>query len=296
MTDAPPADFTAPLLDHTTLDLAVARRITYRIEQSFRYSYAAPVTALSQRLVAVPRQRHGDTRRRAHAVTVSGTTARRRTSQDQTGNTVVHLSAPYVAEAVEFRIDAILDRVRDERPERLDPALLDDPRLRTPTRLTAPDDRLRRLAAAVTRAGGGPLEVADRACRRVHEAIGYEYGLTNVLTTAAEALAGGRGVCQDSAHVMVAVCQLAGLPARYVSGHLLGQGGTHAWVEVLVADRDAAVAVAFDPCHGRRTDGRYVTVAVGRDYSDVAPTSGTFVGPPGGQLTTSRLVGVIAIG
>ena len=53
-------------------------------------------------------------------------------------------------------------------------------------------------------------------------------------TTAAEALAGGRGVCQDAAHIMVALARLAQVPARYVSGHLLGQGGTHAWVEVVV--------------------------------------------------------------
>ena len=60
--------------------------------------------------------------------------------------------------------------------------------------------------------------------------------MTSIATTAAEALAGGRGVCQDTAHVMIALCRAAGLPARYVSGHLLGEGGTHAWVEVIVAD------------------------------------------------------------
>ena len=61
-----------------------------------------------------------------------------------------------------------------------------------------------------------------------------QYGVTSVRTTAAQALAGGRGVCQDFAHVMLALCHIVGLPARYVSGHLLGQGGTHAWVEVVV--------------------------------------------------------------
>ena len=55
------------------------------------------------------------------------------------------------------------------------------------------------------------------------------------------------------------------------------------------------MAVPFDPCHGRRADARYVTVATGRDYADVAPTSGTYVGAPGGRLTTSRQVGVIAL-
>ena len=71
--------------------------------------------------------------------------------------------------------------------------------------------------------------------------------------------------------MMLALCHLLGLPARYVSGHLLGQGGTHAWVEVIVARADEAMAVAFDPCNGRRAGAGYVTVATGRDYGDVAP-------------------------
>jgi transglutaminase-like putative cysteine protease len=94
---------------------------------------------------------------------------------------------------------------------------------------------------------------------------------------------------------MVALCHLLGLPARYVSGHLLGQGGTHAWVEVVVARGDATVAVPFDPCYGRPTHRGYVTVAVGRDYEDVAPTSGTYVGAPSGQLTGHRRVGVVSL-
>jgi transglutaminase-like putative cysteine protease len=94
---------------------------------------------------------------------------------------------------------------------------------------------------------------------------------------------------------MLALCHVVGMPARYVSGHLLGQGGTHAWVEVVVPNRDGAVAVAFDPCHGRRANAGYLTIATGRDYADVAPTSGSYVGAPGGRLTASRQVGVTAI-
>ena len=171
----------------------------------------------------------------------------------------------------------------------------DDPALLRPTRLTAPDDRLRDLAADVGRAGGEPLDIAERVCGAVFAALAYELDVTTVSTTAAQALAAGRGVCQDAAHIMVAVARLCGLPARYVSGHLLGEGGTHAWVEVVVAHGGGAAAVAFDPSHGRRTDNRYVTVAVGRDYADVAPTSGTFVGPPGGHLTTQRRVGIVSV-
>ena len=130
----------------------------------------------------------------------------------------------------------------------------------------------------------GPRGHRRRICAAVFEAITYEYGVTSVTTTAAEALALGRGVCQDYAHVMLALCHLLGLPARYVSGHLLGQGGTHAWVEVIVPRAGDAEAIAFDPCNGRRADAGYVTVATGRDYSDVAPTSGSYVGTSPGRL------------
>ena len=95
--------------------------------------------------------------------------------------------------------------------------------------------------------------------------------------------------------MMLALCHLVRLPARYVSGHLLGQGGTHAWVEVIVARADEAMAVAFDPCNGRRAGAGYVTVATGRDYLDVAPASGSYTGTSAGRLTASRRVGVLAV-
>jgi len=283
-----------PMLDHHALDLEAADRITYRIEQGFRYDYDAPVEAVRQRLVVVPPQRHGDAHRRAHQVTVTGATSRRRVRRDAAGNTVVQVSAPRVESNVEFRISAIVERIRGHGLPVLPTSALTDPRLLRATRLTAPDEPLRELAISLERGAGG-LDLAMRICEAVHTAVTYEYGVTTVETTAAEALAIGRGVCQDSAHLMLALCHLVGLPARYVSGHLLGQGGTHAWVEVLVPDSGEAVAVPFDPCHGRRADSRYVTVATGRDYADVAPTSGTYVGGSGGRLTTSRQVGVIDV-
>jgi transglutaminase-like putative cysteine protease len=99
---------------------------------------------------------------------------------------------------------------------------------------------------------------------------------------------------------MLALCRLNGLPARYVSGHLLGEGGSHAWVEVVMPDPDdpagaGAVAVPFDPTNGREVGPEYLTVAVGRDYSDVAPTYGTFRGRCGGRLTAVKRLGVTSV-
>ena len=291
-----PSVLQAPVLDHRGLDLAAARRVSYVLEQSFRYEYDAPVESLRQRLVIVPPARHGQQYLRAHHLEVTGAKARRRVRRDAAGNVVAWLRADYVPATIEFRLTAVLERVRDAGPAVLPAAALHSPRLLRPTRLTAPDERLRAMAADVAAEPrqAPPEDLAERICAAVSAAVTYEYGVTTVTTTAAEALACGRGVCQDSAHVMLALCHILRLPARYVSGHLLGQGGTHAWTEVVVPRDGRAEAIAFDPCNGRRTDGGYVTVATGRDYADVAPTSGSYIGTSPGRLTAGRRVGVLS--
>jgi transglutaminase-like putative cysteine protease len=126
----------------------------------------------------------------------------------------------------------------------------------------------------------------------------YEDGATAVDTTAAGAFTLGRGVCQDFAHVMITLCRLVGIPARYVSGHLLGEGGSHAWCEVLVPDAARArslVAHAFDPTERDRTGPRHLTVAVGRDYADVAPMSGTYTASVPGTLTVKKRAGLVSV-
>jgi transglutaminase-like putative cysteine protease len=285
---------TAPALDHAGLDLDAAERVTYLLAQQFRYDYAQPVHRLRHRLVVLPPARHGNQHLRARSLAVDGADIRRSTRQDAGGNTVVRIRADRVERAVQFQIGALVERVQSDGATRLPAAALGDPRLLRPTPLTAPDARLRELAWQLGRDEASPLELADRICREVHSTIAYEHGVTSIETTAAQALAGARGVCQDAAHVMLALCHLLALPARYVSGHLLGQGGTHAWVEVVTPFADHAIATAFDPCNGRRGSAHYVTVATGRDYKDIAPTSGTYVGIAGGNLTATRRLAVIA--
>jgi len=92
---------------------------------------------------------------------------------------------------------------------------------------------------------------------------------------------------------MLSVCRACLLPARYVSGHLLGEGGTHAWVEVVLPIHDGtgdAIAWSFDPTHASRGGLNYVTIAVGGDYHDVAPTSGTYQATVSGTLSTRKRV------
>ena len=83
----------APLLDHHELDLDAADRVTYVLEQGFRYDYDTPVESLRQRLVIVPPARHGSQYRRAHRLEVNGAHARRYLRRDQHGNVVAWLRA-----------------------------------------------------------------------------------------------------------------------------------------------------------------------------------------------------------
>jgi len=283
-----------PALDHRQLDLDAAERVTYLLEQSFRYDYTGPVERMRHRLMVLPPKRHGSQHLRAHRLDVEGADARRELRRDTRGNTTVRLRADRIERTVQFRVGALLERVIGDGPPHLPASALTDTRLLRATRLTRPDDRVRALAQEASHTKSRPIELAARICEIVHTSLEYEYGHTSVRTTAAEALAGGRGVCQDSAHIMLAVCHVLSVPARYVSGHLLGQGGTHAWVEVIVPNADHAVALPFDPCNGAAGSARYVTVATGRDYADVCPTSGSYIGQARGHLTSKRRLAVLA--
>ncbi len=293
MTQTADALLGGPVRYLSSRDLAHADRVIYVLHQRFRYTYDAPARDLDHRLVVVPPQRHGDQRRRVHSVAVAAEGARITNRRDSAGNTVTRVRVPLVPAQVEFLLDAVVERAGPLAGAALPAAALTDPRLLLPTRLTGADPAIRDLAATMASQDG--LETAERFCAYVHGALVYSRDRTSVTTTAAQALAGGSGVCQDSAHLMIALCRAAGLPVRYVSGHLLGEGGTHAWVEVIVPDRAGARAVALDPCNGRRARKDYVTVATGRDYADVAPTSGTYAGTARGTLAATKRVGVAMV-
>lgn len=268
--------------------------LRYELRQSFHYRYAGPVRNLEQRLVVVPPGQHGAQRRVSYRLSINGGDAEFAETKDEFGNTVMRVRIPHVAEVIEFAVEADVERLGADTVV-LPGAALRDSRFLYQTRLTAADERLARAARDAAGSGRSQLDIAERLCHLVHESIAYEKGVTSVVTDASEAFALGKGVCQDHAHVMLAMCRVVGIPARYVSGHLLGEGSTHAWVEVLLphpGQPGLAVALAFDPCHRRRADQTYVTVAVGRDYHDVAPASGSYIGRSTNELTSTTWLGM----
>jgi transglutaminase-like putative cysteine protease len=279
-------------IEPATVDWASARRASYQLRQTFRYEYPEPITDLNHRLIVIPPERFGDQRRLRHHLSVGGEGATIKDVRDRFGNMVMNVFAPRVASAIEFVAEVSVER-RAMQPNRLADGWLAEAYLLQPSALTSADDRIRNAAAELRAAAPWGLELAERINQWVYRSMTYRAGGTGVRTTAGEALALGSGVCQDYAHIMLAICRACGLPSRYVSGHLLGQGGTHAWVEVVLPTRDGtgeAIAWTFDPTNAGRGGLGYVTVAVGADYSDVAPTSGTYKSSAMGRLLTSKQV------
>lgn len=284
-------------IDPASVDWSTARRAAYLVRQSFRYEYPQPIRDLSHRLVVIPPERFGDQTRLWHEVSVGLDGARLENRNDRFGNVVFDVFARQVPAAIEFVAEVSVERSAAE-PNRLADGWLAEGYLLEPSALTAADDAIMRAADDLASASEWGLPLADRINDWVYQSMTYRYGVTGVRTTAAEALACGAGVCQDYAHLMLALCRACGLPSRYVSGHLLGQGGTHAWVEVILPTRDGtgdAIAHAFDPTHASRGGIAYVTVAVGADYSDVAPTSGTYLSGARGRLIASKRVSLTEI-
>ncbi|MFO1209734.1 MAG: transglutaminase family protein [Amaricoccus sp.] len=123
----------------------------------------------------------------------------------------------------------------------------------------------------------GPLDRAHRLSAAVADAVAYEPGATGPQTTAAEALKLGRGVCQDHAHVLIALAHAAGMPARYVTGYLLTGDGeevgeaAHAWAEI---HNESLGWIGFDPANRCCPDERYIRLGSGRDAREAAPIRG----------------------
>ena len=147
---------------------------------------------------------------------------------------------------------------------------------------------------AANRERADPLTAVRVAMSAIHGGFEYAPASTHVDSPIGDALAARRGVCQDFAHVMIAMLRHMGLPARYVSGYVAPRKttegsdpssvATHAWVEVLLPEFGW---VGVDPTHNVPAGLRHVRVAIGRDYADVPPTRGVFKGNTTSTLSVS---------
>ena len=140
-------------------------------------------------------------------------------------------------------------------------------------------------------------------CSYIYKTFTYMPGVTDIRTPLTEVLRKRQGVCQDFAHLMIALIRCAGLPARYVSGYLetesvrgvsglTGATASHAWVEVYLP---SGMWLGLDPTNDMLEGERHVQIGIGRDYGDVPPLRGGFKGAKRQQLsvmvTVSRTTG-----
>ena len=141
-----------------------------------------------------------------------------------------------------------------------------------------------------------PLTAVRRLSETIYASFAYEAGVTHADSPIDQALEAGRGVCQDFAHIMIAICRSWGIPARYVSGYLFTdrQAGdrsdpdaTHAWVEVFLP---STRWIGLDPTNNVEAGERHIAAAVGRDYNDVPPLRGVYAGPHKGDLHVQVLI------
>ena len=142
----------------------------------------------------------------------------------------------------------------------------------------------------------GIVEAGYELTNRILKSFRYDGTATETRTTPAEAFEKKAGVCQDFAQVMIAGCRGLGLPAAYVSGYirtipppgkprLVGADATHAWV-LLWCGPDRGW-IGFDPTNGIYMASDHIVTAVGRDYADIAPIDGIFVGQSGQKIDVS---------
>lgn len=146
---------------------------------------------------------------------------------------------------------------------------------RFPSQYTRPGPMLREYYGMYgPREGERELAFAERLLHQIYQDMEYVKGVTDIRTTAEEALAGKKGVCQDYAHIMISLCRMADIPSRYVVGMMLGEGYSHAWVEVCAGGS----WYGMDPTNDRLADNTYIKISHGRDYQDCIVNRGVFRG------------------
>jgi len=249
-----------------------------RIHHETTYSYDRPAQSMVQLLRLTPRDHEGQYVRRWRIDLDEGGVLRQR--EDSFGNILHVLSATGRFSTFALSVDGEVETqdthgVVKGAIERFPPELY----LRE-TPLTRPDAAITEFARSISK-GGGDLARLHEVLQGLARHMVFEVGTTDAATTAAQAFAQGRGVCQDLAHVFIAAARVLGIPCRYVGGHLLRSDGAeqqeagHAWVEAYVNELGW---VGFDPANGVCPTDAYVRVGIGLDYLGAAPVRGAQIG------------------
>jgi transglutaminase-like putative cysteine protease len=260
-----------------------------RILHHTAYRYEEPVKYTAQTLRLTPR-REGAQRILSWTIRAPG----RRTEQlDAHGNVTHLLTLEEPHRAIEIDVHGIVEMAGDEAFVPFDGTLSPLAYL-APTALTQASPAMAALAHEHLGGGGDLRTRLYRLAAGVYQCVRYMPGTTSVEDSAAQVFERGQGVCQDQAHVFVACCRAAGIPARYVSGYLCGVDGgesaSHAWVDAWF--EEARGWLSIDVTHLEPMGPKHCRLAVGRDYLDAAPVRGVRRG--GGHEVMDVSVAAIA--
>ncbi|CQD21936.1 transglutaminase domain-containing protein [Mycolicibacterium conceptionense] len=259
-----------------------------RVVHSTGYAYKSAVTASFNEARLTPRS---DSRQNVilnRVETIPATRSYRYVDYWDTAVTAFDLHAPHAE--LEVSGSSVVETEVAEKPE--ERASWDDLRseavidrfdeVLSPTHYTPHSRRIARVGQRIAREHD-PFEAVTAVAQWVRSELDYVPGTTGVHSSGLDALREGKGVCQDFAHLSLIMLRAMGIPARYVSGYLhptreaaVGDtidGQSHAWIQAW-----AGGWWHYDPTNDSEITEQYVSVGVGRDYSDVAPLKGIYSG------------------
>ncbi|MGB5755295.1 MAG: transglutaminase family protein [Acidimicrobiales bacterium] len=257
------------------------------------FEYDSPVREAHNELRVRPRDLP-EQRLLAHRLT-SIPASRILSYTDYWGTTIDHLGVVFQHEEFEIVAEAAVETRTRQEPETCERALLADQAFRLanfellrPSPHVSWNDEIADIAMDVVGSTGDAVSAVQATVAATRELLTYERNSTSIGIELTELVAGGRGVCQDYAHLNIGLLRAAGIPARYVSGYLfavdetdiddeahIASVQTHAWVEAgLPGDQWMPV----DPTNDQPVGERHVVIGFGRDYDDVAPVRGVYAG------------------
>jgi len=276
--------------------------MAYSVRHITRFKYEP---AVRESVMEVRMQPRTDARQRCLSFSLDVTPrATMMMYRDFFGNAVHHFDIPGQHELIEVAAQAVVEVLPPLAAqasavggwEELDArvALGDYWEMMLPSQYARPTELLEKLRVHLDlRRRGNPLELLMELNMEMYEFFEYAPNTTKVDSPIDEALESRRGVCQDFAHIMIALVRQLKIPCRYVSGYLFHEdsakdrspaGATHAWVEAYLGELGW---VAFDPTNNLLGCERHVRVAIGRDYADVPPTHGVHKGEAGSELSVT---------
>jgi transglutaminase-like putative cysteine protease len=283
--------------------------VIYDVRQITTCAYASPVAHARHVLRLTPVSRDGE---RVHVASLQivPEPVRRRESKDFFGNilTWIEIAEPHDTLTVKLQARVAVDApveplatpawetVREEAFATSDIGPMSPAHFLFPSRMVSLDPEIRDYTRESFATGRSVLDAAIELNSRLKVDIVYEIGATTVTTMPPMSFALRRGVCQDFAHIMISGLRGIGLPAAYVSGYLRsaprtdttrlqGSDAMHAWVMLWCGS--AAGWIGLDPTNAVLASDGHVTLAFGRDYTDVAPMDGVIFGSGGQHIDVS---------